>query len=360
MWDVVAGTAVGHVASRSALPFVLPAAAFWAVGTAALVGQADAIWWRRGLTTILPGGLQSPSTERPTIQQISDLSTTEQFYLASGVLILIGLSALFLRWAALRVLRLSEGYWPRGFGHLAQWSARRKESDRAKKLKRLQTLADGLERNMLSLHEEREYVRLDEQLELMIPQQNLLPTHFGNLLRAAEQAPGRKYGLNTFVCWPRLWLVMPDSTKETIVQARANLNSAAACVLASVLLIVWSLAIWWMPAVALLLALLSYRSMFGLGFTYGELVVAAFDVHRWDLYEKLRWPNPYDAEEELTSGLHLTQFLLRGWEVDDAFLPIFTAATENTKPPPQSPPPAPESVRREPLTMIRHVVRRLL
>ncbi len=229
-----------------------------------------------------------------------------------------------------------------------------------KKLKRLRILAVGLEERTLSLHEEHEYVRLDEQLELMIPRQNLLPTNFGNLLRAAEQAPSRKYGLNTFVCWPRLWLVMPDSTKEAIAQARANLNSAAACVLGSVLLIVWSLAIWWMPAVALVLTFLSYRSMSGLGFTYGEFVVAAFDVHRWDLYEKLRWPNPRDAEEELTNGLQLTQFLLRGWEVDDAFLPVFTAATETTKQPPQPALLAPESGRRKPFNMIRHAIRRLL
>ncbi len=54
-----------------------------------------------------------------------------------------------------------------------------------------------------------------------------MPTALGNLLRSAEEYPLVRYGLETAVCWPRLWLLLPSATQETLTRARQSLNDAA-------------------------------------------------------------------------------------------------------------------------------------
>jgi hypothetical protein len=48
-----------------------------------------------------------------------------------------------------------------------------------------------------------------------------MSTRLGNLLRAAEQRPAVKYGLNSVVCWPHLWLLLDSDTNWTVTLRRA-------------------------------------------------------------------------------------------------------------------------------------------
>jgi len=54
-------------------------------------------------------------------------------------------------------------------------------------------------------------------------------------------------------------------------------------------------------------ALLVYRGMMLAASVYGGLVRAAFDLHRFALYEQLRWPLP-----RWVDGEALTEYLHRG------------------------------------------------
>jgi hypothetical protein len=113
-----------------------------------------------------------------------------------------------------------------------------------------------------------------------------------------------------------------------LVRARVDLDAGARAVLWSALFAIW--AVWWPWAavIALIVAAAAYRGTVSAAGLYGELVTAAFDVHRLQLYQALRWPLPKNPSEERNIGTALTKYLSRG--SDDA-TPSFTGA-ETGKP----------------------------
>lgn len=163
----------------------------------------------------------------------------------------------------------------------------------------------------LTLKEAEEYARLDWQLRQFPTQlDRIMPTRLGNRLRAAETRPQDKYGLDALLCWPRLWLVLPDGVKKSLQEARQELNIGARVWLWSVLFLLWGYFAWWAVPAGLLFAWLSYRWMLNTAAAYGELVEAAFDLHRTQLYKALRLPLPEDPADERQKGQELTTYLL--------------------------------------------------
>jgi hypothetical protein len=57
---------------------------------------------------------------------------------------------------------------------------------------------------------------------------------------------------------------------------------------------------------------------------FGDLIEAAYDLHRTALYHRLRWPLPADPEQEHSHGQQLTAYLWRG---SHAPAPTFTPPT---------------------------------
>ena len=45
---------------------------------------------------------------------------------------------------------------------------------------------------------------------------------------------------------------------------------------------------------------------------YGDLLKAAFDLYRFQLYESLHWPKPTTPDDERVSGESLTGYLWHG------------------------------------------------
>ncbi|MBW4466378.1 MAG: hypothetical protein KME07_13215 [Pegethrix bostrychoides GSE-TBD4-15B] len=91
-------------------------------------------------------------------------------------------------------------------------------------------------------------------------------------------------------CWSRLWLLLPDAVKKDLQAARADLNTAARVWLWSLLFIGWTaLGAWWAAPVGILSAVFAYYSWaLDAARTYGELIEAAFDLHRHLLYQSQR------------------------------------------------------------------------
>jgi hypothetical protein len=107
-------------------------------------------------------------------------------------------------------------------------------------------------------------------------------------LRAAERRPSDRYCLDAIICWPRLWLLLPEPVKQELQAARAELNNSARLVLWSLLFLVWSIWAWrWVIPLSFLSALLTYRWSLEAAEIYASLIEATFDLYRALLYQAL-------------------------------------------------------------------------
>ena len=141
-----------------------------------------------------------------------------------------------------------------------------------------------------------------------------MPTRLGDILRAAEYRPYFKYGLDAVICWYALWLLLPDSVKTELVQARTVLDNAARGWLWGALFLVWTPWSWWaIPVGVLIPALTYYVGILGAASLFGELMVTAYDLYRFKLYDSLHLPRPTSpALEPKQDGPRVTNLLWGG------------------------------------------------
>lgn len=231
--------------------------------------------------------------------------------------LLIALLAVFLSSLAaknlqLPAIRLLEGYWPWPLRLLEPYLISRQRKGFARKYSDLRELK-GKDLGSLTDKERERLSRLEAWAHSNpASEKDLLPTRLGNLLRAREMASSDKYGLDSLVCWPRLWCLLPECLKNDLTSSRAALNGRAELWLWGLLFLVWTafhpLAI----LISLAWMLLAYSLAVQAAEVYGALVETAFDLHRFSLYDALGWPRPESSEMEKAVGLELTEFLWRG------------------------------------------------
>jgi hypothetical protein len=226
-------------------------------------------------------------------------------------------SALIVQNGELIVLRFLEGYWPRSLRKLRNNFIKIEQNKKDKLLKRFQLLLVEKENQNkhLSSEEIEEIARLNSLLHYFPIY--LMPTQLGNILRAAEERPRNQYGLDTFICWPRLWLLLPDSVKTELTEARTTLNIGARIWLWSVLFLIWTPLAWWAIPTGTLSAYLSYRWLLNSAIIYSDLLESAFDLYRFELYKSLRFALPKSSQEERQLGEQLTAYL---WKRSGIFL----------------------------------------
>lgn len=295
-WEHMGEALAGQWAAR----MWAPAFAFWGGGLLAYA-------WRHGWGALLDWWAAR--------------STPEQTALLVGALLGGAFSALVMERSQDSLLRAAEGYWPGLLRPLRFALARRWAKRIRHKEERWQALAEKCDAHpeRLSPEEQSEYARLDaERAYLPVNTSHLMPTLLGNILRAMEEYPQVRYGLMAGVCWPRLWLLLPQEARQEINTARARLNEAARLFGWGLLFVAWTVWAWWAALVGLAAAALAYRWMVLAALVYGDLVRAAFDLYRDALYEALHWPK---GEDERQSGEALTQFLWRGMQPGASGLP---------------------------------------
>ena len=232
-----------------------------------------------------------------------------------GALLGVVVSSLVIQQLELPVLRFLEGYWPRWFGlsRLRVLAVRFQNWRLSRIDQRLQRLMTEQDRGQMTPEKYAEYVVLDVQLgQAPDKLEDRMPTKLGNILRAAELKPLDRYGLDTIICWPHLWLLLPNEAENKLSEARATLDTATRILIWSVLFIIWIIWTWWALLVGLIVAIWAYSWLLRAAQVYGDLLVAAFDLYRPTLYETLRLPLPEDSASEKQLGEQLTLYLFRG------------------------------------------------
>jgi hypothetical protein len=210
------------------------------------------VFWLGGLLAVCSDPAFGWKIVEPFLGDGKNLATFPLNQLIVGLLA-ISVSAAIAQRLELTVLRWLEGYWHRWINPIQRGLVRRQESsfNRAK-----QTRKELFDRyDSLTSEEMDELVRLDWQRK-QTPKQSdrLMPTRLGNILRAAERRPLEKYGLETVICFPRLWLLLPAEVKTELSEARSRLNSMVRIWIWSVLFLGWGYYSLWAIPVGLAVA----------------------------------------------------------------------------------------------------------
>ena len=228
-------------------------------------------------------------------------------------MILVFLSSLAMQTLQLPVIRLLEGYWPWPLNHFGSYIVSRNQKGFREQYKILRELKIKENSKSITKEEKDQISRLETWAHSNpVTEKDLLPTSMGNLLRARELASGRKYGLDSMVCWPRLWCLLPECLRNNLTTSRAALNMKAELWLWGLLFLVWMIFNPMVVFISLVWMFLAYRMALQTAEVYGDLVETAFDLHRLALYDALGWPRPKDSDEEKATGAQLTEFLWRG------------------------------------------------
>jgi hypothetical protein len=254
------------------------------------------------------------------LQNAEELGIKEALFLGITVLTF----ALIVQPLQLSLVRILEGYWGGSWlgGRLSQFGIglqrrRRKRSSMAE--------TPMTEDTEDVPGEEAARMRLAAwQLRQFYPAESrLLPTRLGNVLRAAEDNAGRRYGLDAVVVWPRLYPLLSDQVTASMADRRDQLDLAVRfCAVFMLAALISAIALlqygWWLlvPTAALGLAWLSYRAAITAALAYGEGIEAAFDLHRFDLLKALHLPLPADRESEREANRELSDFLRQGVPVN--------------------------------------------
>jgi hypothetical protein len=142
----------------------------------------------------------------------------------------------------------------------------------------------------------------------------LLPTSFGNILRAFEVYPRVMYGLESIDGWSRLLAVIPKDYRELIDNAKSQVDFWVNIGFLSVLLLIEYIGLaiytkilvdWWIAVLILLTAMVSLYFAQNSAIEWGDFVKAAFDVYRFRLIEMLSIDIPRSRDDE---GKILTRF----------------------------------------------------
>ncbi|HLM89368.1 MAG TPA: hypothetical protein VK284_10115 [Streptosporangiaceae bacterium] len=303
-WEAVSGRLADRWATVAA-----PALVFWLGGLLAWA------YHRGGLheLSVLTGWLD----RQTNVTQLAVLLTVLLAVFASGVIV---------DRLTTPMLRLLEGYWPSWLGRLRSRLIKRIQDQAIKDDIAWQELARHMQPSAQATATAEQlatFARLDQKQRRRPATPNrYLPTKVGNILRAGETWPAVKYGLDAVAVWPRLWLMLSDSTRRELIAARAALDSAVAAAIWGLLFSVFTV---WAP-----LALPLGLGVAAVAVTvwappraeiFADLIEAAYDLHRTALYQQLRWPYPTNPKQEHRQGQQLTAYLWRGSEDPD---PTFT------------------------------------
>jgi hypothetical protein len=174
------------------------------------------------------------------------------------------------------------------------------------------------------------------ELDQRFPQDDeslLLPTTFGNAVRAFERHGPTRWQLNTIGAWPAIEMLLTEQEAQVHADAKGDvaffLNSSllAGCsgaVLAAHAIAHPSAPAWYVEAILcalpFALALLACRAAIGAAIRWGACVRASVDLHRRELYERLGIREPRSFRDERWIAYYVNATLLVGDPLPDKLI----------------------------------------
>ncbi len=145
---------------------------------------------------------------------------------------------------------------------------------------------------------------------------DLLPTRLGNVLRAGERRAGERYGWDTVVAWPRLYVGLPEPIAIAFRSAVDAVDAAAVFCLTFFMTVavltavafIDDVALWWVPVAAIAISAVCYRGAVASAVTQGLLQEVAFDRHRFELLEAFHLSLPDTTTEEYEQAGRMSDF----------------------------------------------------
>jgi hypothetical protein len=255
-----------------------------------------------------PGPLQAASLSKAA----DGLSVVDVLAAAAAVTLV----AVLLHPLQLALVRLLEGRWPRSLRFLAHWSVRRQVAARRRLADRERLPDDAV----LSERQIQAAGQAGTELRMRFPAESLCrPTALGNVMAAVEVRAGEPYGYDAVVAWPRLYPVLGERMRAIVDARRDALDVAAALAVVMAVTTVAAVGLllgsgWWflLAAVPLALSVVAYRAAIHAALAYGEAVVTAFDLHRFDLTKALHLALPVDTDTERQTNAWLCDWWRQG------------------------------------------------
>lgn len=155
----------------------------------------------------------------------------------------------------------------------------------------------------------------------------LLPTSFGNTIRAFEVYPRVMYGLDSIPGWSRLLSVIPEDYRSLIDDSKVNVDFWVNICFLSIIFILeyFYLSISagqanliWVPFMAIFVVILSYVRAESSSVEWGDMVKSAFDVYLPDLGKKLSFEESSSTLDANSLWSKFSQAIIYG---DPEFMP---------------------------------------
>lgn len=271
-----------------AIAFFLPSAAFILASSGLLAGF----------------GLPSPGLPLLKGEGLQGLTTLGVIAWLGGVLLLV---------LNYNVYRILEGYGDFNPIKYLDWLERRRYARLQAAIKQAESEIEdgkrsGEEEEVLARIRARR-VRLVWKAADQFPlrESRILPTAFGNTLRAFEDYPHSMYGVDSIVVWSRLLGVIPADYREMINTEKSTTDFWVNLRLLSFLLLIEyaglviytrRLTMLWCPLLTLGVGWIAARTARTAAISWGDYVKGAFDLYLPDLREKLQLPAPADIDQE--------------------------------------------------------------